>query len=144
MTVPDLLSAVLILPIGYFVDHFGQKSWLFMLCGLVIGTSHVVLGFIKIATLVPCLVALGFASAITAIFSSAVPVLVHCDQMATGYDILASAYKLAFVVFPLIVAKLMTIDPAVYTYTEIFFPTVGYMGFLLSVWIKLLGRNSLD
>ncbi|KAG0329393.1 hypothetical protein BGZ99_002104 [Dissophora globulifera] len=141
MTVPDLLSAVLILPIGYFVDHFGKKSWLFMLCGLIIGTSHAVLGLVKIPTPVPCLIALGFASAITAIFSSAVPVLVRNDQLATGYGLLASAYNLAFVVFPLIVAKLMTVDPAVYRYTEIFFSSVGFLGFLLSVWIKLLDRN---
>ncbi|KAG0078043.1 hypothetical protein BGZ92_001647, partial [Podila epicladia] len=26
MTVPDLLSAILVLPVGYFVDHYGQKS----------------------------------------------------------------------------------------------------------------------
>ncbi|KAG0281600.1 hypothetical protein BGZ96_001072 [Linnemannia gamsii] len=84
MTVPDLLSAILVLPIGYFVDHYGQKSWLFMLCGLIIGSSHFVLGIIPIPSPVPALAALGIASAIGAIFTSAIPALVKPYQMATA------------------------------------------------------------
>lgn len=84
MTVPDLLSAVLVLPVGYFVDHYGQKSWLFMLCGLVIGFAHSVLGLVNIATPVPALMALGISSAIGAIFTSAIPVLVKSHQIATA------------------------------------------------------------
>ena len=84
MTIPDLLAAVLILPIGYFVDRYGQKSLLFILCGLIVGTSHVFLGLVKIRNPFPFLVALGISSSIAAIFSSAVPALVRSDQMATG------------------------------------------------------------
>jgi len=84
MTVPDLLSAILVLPVGYFVDHYGQKSWLFMLCGLVIGVSHSVLGLVPISTPVPALLALGVASAIGALFTSAIPVLVKSHQIATA------------------------------------------------------------
>ncbi|CAO3571970.1 unnamed protein product [Mortierella alpina] len=145
MTVPDLLSALLVLPVGYFVDHFGQKSWLFMLCGLIIASSHAVLGLFRIPTPIPCLVALGISSSITAIFGSAVPALVRTEQLATAYGIMASSYNLAFVVFPMIVAKLMTVDPTVYTYVEIFFSCMGCSGFLLAVWLKILNRHgSLD
>ena len=84
MTVPDLLSAVLVIPVGYFVDHFGQKSWLFMLCGLMIGSSHAVMGLLRIPTPIPCLIVLGVTSAITAMFSSAVPALVRTEQLATA------------------------------------------------------------
>ncbi|KAG0371816.1 hypothetical protein BGX24_001123, partial [Mortierella sp. AD032] len=112
MTVPDLLSAILVLPVGFFVDHYGQKSWLFMLCGLIIGSSHFVLGTIPIPSPVPALVALGISSAIGAIFTSAIPALVKPYQIATAYGISTSAMNLAFTVFPLIVARLMTVDPA--------------------------------
>ncbi|KAF9204241.1 hypothetical protein BGZ49_005554 [Haplosporangium sp. Z 27] len=84
MTVPDLLSAILVLPIGFFVDHYGQKSWLFMLCGLTIGFSHFVLGLIRIPTPVPVLMALGIASAIGATITSAIPILVKNHQIATA------------------------------------------------------------
>ncbi|KAI7828709.1 major facilitator superfamily domain-containing protein [Gamsiella multidivaricata] len=84
MTVPDLLSAVLVLPVGYFVDHYGQKSWLFMLCGLIIGFSHFVLGLIPISSPVPALMALGISSAIGAIITSAIPILVKSHQIATA------------------------------------------------------------
>ncbi|KAF9097669.1 hypothetical protein BGX23_008243 [Mortierella sp. AD031] len=84
MTVPDLLSALLVLPVGYFVDHYGQKSWLFMLCGLIIGSSHFVLGIIPIPSPIPALVALGIATAIGAIFTSAIPTLVKKHQIATA------------------------------------------------------------
>lgn len=84
MTVPDLLSAVLVLPIGFFVDHYGMKSWLFMLSGLIIGSCHFVLGLIPIPTPVPALMALGIASAIGATITSAIPVLVKSDQIATA------------------------------------------------------------
>ncbi|KAG0049169.1 hypothetical protein BGZ83_005995 [Gryganskiella cystojenkinii] len=138
MTVPDLLSAILVLPVGYFVDHYGKKSWLFMLCGLVIGGSHTVLGLAPISTPVPALMALGISSAIGAIFTSAIPVLVRGRQIATAYGISTSAMNLAFTVFPLIVAKLMTVDPNVYTYVEIFFALCGYLGFLLAVRLRWL------
>ncbi|KAG0339301.1 hypothetical protein BG000_002382, partial [Podila horticola] len=140
MTVPDLLSAVLVLPVGYFVDHYGQKSWLFMLCGLVIGFAHSVLGLVNIATPVPALMALGISSAIGAIFTSAIPVLVKSHQIATAYGISTSAMNMAFTMFPLIVAKLMTVDPSVYTYVEVFFASCGFGGFLLAVRLKCLDR----
>ncbi|KAF9962677.1 hypothetical protein BGZ70_007998 [Mortierella alpina] len=145
MTVPDLLSALLVLPAGYFVDHFGQKSWLFMLCGLIVGSSHAVLGLLRIPTPIPCLVALGVSSSVMAIFGSAVPALVRTEQLATAYGIMASSYNLAFVMFPMIVAKLMTVDPTVYTDVEIFFSCMGFLGFMLAVCLKLLNRHgSLD
>ncbi|KAG9068874.1 hypothetical protein KI688_011163 [Linnemannia hyalina] len=84
MTIPDLLAGVLILPVGWFVDHYGQKSWLFILCGLITGTAHVFLGVVKIKDPFPFLISLGVSSAIGAIFSSAVPVLVRSDQTATA------------------------------------------------------------
>ncbi|KAF9931031.1 hypothetical protein FBU30_010947 [Linnemannia zychae] len=84
MTVPDLLSAILVLPVGYFVDHYGQKSWLFMMCGLTIGFSHFVLGIIPIPSPVPALIALGVATAIGAVFNSAIPALVKPYQIATA------------------------------------------------------------
>ncbi|KAF9437344.1 hypothetical protein BGZ76_001110 [Entomortierella beljakovae] len=138
MTVPDLLSALLVLPIGFFVDHYGLKSWLFMLCGLILGCSHFVLGLFTIPTPVPALVALGIAAAIGATITSAVPVLVKSHQIATAYGILSSAMNLAFTTFPLIVAKFMTIDPSTYTYVEIFFSCCGFGGFLLAVRLRCL------
>lgn len=84
MTIPDLLAGILILPVGWFVDHYGQKSWLFILCGLITGTAHVFLGLVKIKDPFLFLISLGVSSAIGAIFSSAVPVLVRSDQMATA------------------------------------------------------------
>ncbi|GJJ77837.1 hypothetical protein EMPS_10196 [Entomortierella parvispora] len=138
MTVPDLLSAILVLPVGYFVDHYGQKSWLFMLCGLIIGGSHTVLGLVPISTPVPALLALGVASAIGALFTSAIPVLVKSHQIATAYGISSSAMNLAFTLFPLIVAKLMTVDPSVYTYVEVFFALCGFFGFLLAARLRSL------
>ncbi|KAF9332285.1 hypothetical protein BG006_004826 [Podila minutissima] len=140
MTVPDLLSAILVLPVGYFVDHYGQKSWLFMLCGLIIGFAHSILGLVSIATPVPALMALGISSAIGALFTSAIPVLVKSHQIATAYGISSSAMNMAFTLFPLIVAKLMTVDPSVYTYVEVFFASCGFGGFLLAVRLKCLDR----
>lgn len=54
---------------------------------------------------------------------------------------MASSYNLAFVVFPMIVAKLMTVDPTVYTHVEIFFSSMGFFGFLLAICLKLLNRD---
>ncbi|KAG0006397.1 hypothetical protein BGZ65_008498 [Modicella reniformis] len=141
MTVPDLLSSILVLPVGYFVDHYGQKSWLFMLCGLIIGFSHFTLGLIPISTPVPALMALGVASAIGAIITSAIPNLVKSHQIASAYGISVSAINLAFTVFPLLVAKLMTIDPSVYTYVEIFFSCCGLGGFFLAVRLRCLDTH---
>lgn len=41
----------------------------------------------------------------------------------------------------MVVAKLMTDDPTVYTYTEIFFASIGFFGAMLAVWLKLRDRD---
>ncbi|KAF9181968.1 hypothetical protein BGZ51_005045 [Haplosporangium sp. Z 767] len=140
MTVPDILSAVLVLPVGYFVDHYGQKSWLFLLCALIIGLSHCVLAVVPISSPVPALMALGVASAIGAIFNSAIPALVRKDQIATAYGILSSSMNAAFSLFPLIVARLLVIDPS-YTYAELFFSACGATGFIMTIKLRSLDRH---
>jgi len=82
-TVPDLLAAVLVIPFGYFADHYGQKSWLFMLTGLLIGSAHVALGLFHLATPVPALTLLGIATAIMSLYQSAIPTLVKEEQIST-------------------------------------------------------------
>ncbi|KAG0264164.1 hypothetical protein BG011_007318 [Mortierella polycephala] len=140
MTVPDILSAVLVLPVGYFVDHYGQKSWLFLLCALIISLSHCVLAVAPISSPVPALMALGVASAIGAIFNSVIPALVRRDQIATAYGILSSSMNAAFSLFPLIVARLLVIDPS-YTYAELFFSACGAMGFIMAIKLRSLDRH---
>lgn len=46
--------------------------------------------------------------------------------------------NLAFTVFPLIVARLMTVDLSVYTYVEVFFSCCGFLGFLLAIRLRCL------
>lgn len=82
-TVPDLLAAILVIPFGYFADHYGQKSWLFLVTGLLIGSAHVALGLFRLATPIPALVLLGIATAIMSLFQSAIPTLVTEEQIAT-------------------------------------------------------------
>ncbi|KAG0327318.1 hypothetical protein BG004_002789, partial [Podila humilis] len=131
-TVPDLLAAILVIPFGYFVDHYGQKSWLFMLSGLLAGSSHVALGLFRIPSPVPALITLGISMAIQALFQSVLPKLVSEDQLATVFGLYISGMNFMLVVIPMIVAKLMTIDPNTYTYVEIMFVSIGYFGFGLA------------
>ncbi|KAG0098036.1 hypothetical protein BGZ93_001328 [Podila epicladia] len=140
-TVPDLLAAVLVIPFGYFADHYGQKSWLFMVTGLLIGSAHVALGLFRLATPIPALVLLGIATAIMSLFQSAIPTLVTEEQIATVFGLYISGINFVLVVIPLIVAKLMTLDPATYTHVEIMFASIGFFGFTLAVWLKCLDKN---
>ncbi|KAI9231226.1 MAG: major facilitator superfamily domain-containing protein, partial [Podila humilis] len=134
-TVPDLLAAVLVIPFGYFVDNYGHKSWLFMLTGLLIGSAHVALGLFRLATPIPALTLLGIATAINSLFQSAIPTLVAEEQIATVFGLYTSGINLVLVVVPLIVAKLMTLDPTTYTHVEIMFASIGFFGFILAVWL---------
>ncbi|KAF9302477.1 hypothetical protein BGZ74_005282, partial [Mortierella antarctica] len=140
-TVPDLLAAILVIPFGYFADHYGQKSWLFLVTGLLIGSAHVALGLFRLATPIPALVLLGIATAIMSLFQSAIPTLVTEEQIATVFGLYISGINFVLVVVPLIVAKLMTLDPATYTHVEIMFASIGFFGFTLAVWLKCLDKN---
>ncbi|KAG0250522.1 hypothetical protein DFQ27_009375 [Actinomortierella ambigua] len=141
MTVPDLLSSVLVLPFGFFVDYFGQKTWLFMITGLMIGIPHLTLGVFSPPSPIPALMALGVASAIGALFTSVIPALVKENQIAQAYGMTSSIINLAFTILPLIVAWLMTIDPTVYTYVEILFACCGFTGFILAIRLKWLDKD---
>lgn len=52
-----------------------------------------------------------------------------------------SGINFVLVVVPLIVAKLMTLDPTTYTHVEIMFASIGFFGFALAVWLKCLDKN---
>jgi hypothetical protein len=66
------------------------------------------------------------------------PVFFLCYYTTKFSGISTSAMNLAFSVFPLIVARLMTVDPTVYTYVEVFFSCCGFFGFLLAVRLRCL------
>ncbi|KAG0232106.1 hypothetical protein BGW42_008399 [Actinomortierella wolfii] len=141
MTVPDLLAAALVIPVGIFAGLFGQKTWLFMISCLMIGIAHMTLGLLHPSTPVPALMTIGVSAAINALYTSVFPLIVKEHQIAQAYGIATAGMNLAFTIFPLIVARLMTIDPTVYTYVEIFFMCCGYTGFLLAVRLKFLDKE---
>ncbi|KAF9976880.1 hypothetical protein BGZ73_007588 [Actinomortierella ambigua] len=112
-----------------------------MITGLLVGFSHLTLGIFHPPSPIPALMALGVSSAIGALLTSVIPALVKERQIAQAYGMSTSAINLAFTIFPLVVAKLMTIDPTVYTYVEIFFASCGFMGFILAVRLKWLDKD---
>ncbi|KAI9341945.1 major facilitator superfamily domain-containing protein [Obelidium mucronatum] len=142
MAIPDIISAILVPFVGTFVDKFGRRSMVLLVCGVSMAIVHLVLGFVSVEILtspIPALAVLGFSYSLLLTFWPCIPLVVPEKRVATAFGLATSAQNLALTVFPLIVAWLVNTDPT-YRLTEFFFFSVSVLGSLVCVWMHWYDR----
>ncbi|KAI8812456.1 major facilitator superfamily domain-containing protein [Cladochytrium replicatum] len=150
MGIPDTMSAVLVPFGGLFVDYFGHRTKVLGLCGLLMITTHMILGFGTPATVpspIPALLLLGLAYCLILTFWPCIPLIVHPTYLATAYGLTTSALNASLTIFPLWVAYLVEHDPTYFT-TEMFFVKCSLVGILACILLyfvnKLYNGNVLE
>ncbi|KAJ3227622.1 hypothetical protein HK099_001129 [Clydaea vesicula] len=127
MAVPDTISAVLVPFVGTFVDKFGHRNKVLILCGVIMGVVHYILGTATIESLstpVPCLV-------------------VQEDTLATALGIATATSNASWTIFPIIVASLITRDPTYYL-VEMFFVGCCVLGIICCLILYYVDKKYHD
>ncbi|KAJ3335533.1 hypothetical protein HDU93_005109 [Gonapodya sp. JEL0774] len=146
MGIPDTISALLAAPAGLLVDTVGHRAELLVLCGLVISSVHLVLASVPVpassagadswmSSPIPVLVVLGMAYCLLITVWACVPIVVSKKGVGTAFGLATSLLNATLTLFPLLVARLVTMDPT-FTLVEHMFATCGAMGamFALFMW----------
>ncbi|KAJ3382290.1 hypothetical protein HDU92_004858 [Lobulomyces angularis] len=143
MAVPDTISAVLVPFVGTFVDKFGHRNKVLILCGVIMGVVHYILGTATIESLstpVPCL---GFAYCLLLTFWPCISLVVQEDTLATALGIATATSNASWTIFPIIVASLITRDPTYYL-VEMFFVGCCVLGIICCLILYYVDKKYHD
>ncbi|KAJ3410766.1 hypothetical protein HDV05_003268 [Chytridiales sp. JEL 0842] len=137
MSIPDFVSAILVPFAGTFVDLFGRRVKVLLVCGLLMTFFHAMMISASVATLsspIPLLLLLGGCYSLLLTFWPCIPVVVTENSLATAFGLATSAQNLSLTIFPIFVAALVTGDPT-YKNAEMFFTFMSSLGVLVCLWM---------
>lgn len=143
MAIPDTLSAVFVPVVGIFVDKYGHRCKISILCGVMMALIHYYFAYAtaESPSPIPFLVGLGFSYAMLLIFWPSIPLVVHESKLSTAFGFQASALNGSLAIVPIFVAILLNADPT-YTLVELFFCFSCALGVVLSIYLYLLDSQN--
>ncbi|TPX36637.1 hypothetical protein SmJEL517_g01304 [Synchytrium microbalum] len=142
MSIPDIVSSVGSPVAGIMLDHFGHRSTVLPISGLILLITHTLFAF----TMVSPMVSMTLMGIAYSVFASGlwpcVPYLVARHQIATAYGFVTMALNMSLFLFPLVVAQIRTID-ANWVNVELFFIALSSAAVAVSLLLCILDyRNS--
>ena len=143
MAIPDTLSAVFVPLVGIFVDKYGHRCKVSILCGVMMTVIHYYFAYATASSPspIPFLIGLGFSYAMLLIFWPSIPLVVEESKLSTAFGFQASALNASLAVVPIFVAILLNTDPT-YTLVELFFCFICGLGVLLSIYLYRLDAQN--
>ncbi|KAI8833738.1 major facilitator superfamily domain-containing protein [Chytridium lagenaria] len=129
MALPDVISAVLVPFCGTFVDRYGRRVKVLILCGSLIAFVHLVL-------------VLGFSYSLLLTFWPCIPLVVDEKNLATAFGVATATQNASLVLFPIIVAALVNADKTFFL-TEMFFVFCSSVGVAACVWLYYVDKTQL-
>ncbi|KAJ3300072.1 hypothetical protein HK104_004794 [Borealophlyctis nickersoniae] len=160
MSIPDTMSALLVPACGIFVDRYGHRASLLILCSLVIAAVHLTLGLTMINPVFP-LILLGLSYSIygVAIWPSIATIIQHEEDLirerqaavsdsedgelmddprllGTAYGLSTSALNTALTIMPLMAARIRVVGGS-FLPVELFFVGLALAGAVASIvlWV---------
>ncbi|KAJ3361622.1 hypothetical protein HDU91_003831 [Kappamyces sp. JEL0680] len=155
-SIPDLISFFIVPCFGYIIDTWGHRiSWL-LVCSLMIGTSHMVMGLSRVSP-VPSMIMLGLAYAIYGVVlwpSIATAVQYHEKELqeeseegadapppvkllGTAFGLSVSFLNTALTAIPLIAAQIR-IQSQTFIAVELFYSSLAFLGFVSSLILMVV------
>jgi nitrate/nitrite transporter NarK len=134
MSIPDTLSAIFVPFCGLFVDLYGHRCKVMIVCGLIMTSVHLFFATSTVSSPspIPALVFLGLSYALLLTFWPAMALIVPEHKLSTAFGIGTSLLNATLAFTPVIVAFTLQMDQS-YTTTESFFVFVCFIGFICSI-----------
>lgn len=146
MAIPDIISAVLVPFCGTYVDKYGRRCKILILCGFLMGAVHSTFTFASSANIyspLPLLAVLGFSYALLLTFWPCIPLVVQEKSLATAFGIATAIQNASLTIIPVVVAALINADPS-YRLVEIFFSALSFLGVALTIWLDVYDYRCLN
>ncbi|KAJ3160945.1 hypothetical protein HDU86_008308 [Geranomyces michiganensis] len=141
MSIPDLLSSVGTPLCGLFIDRFGYRATLLPVTGLLLLTSHALMGWTTLTPIVPMVIlGIGYSMFASALWTC-IPYLVGPHQLATSYGLLSTSLNLTLTILPLVVAKIRSTFPDSFVPVEAFFIGIACVAIFLSIGLCIVDER---
>jgi MFS family permease len=127
---------------GLFVDKRGMRGLVMITGSLLLFPAHLMLGLTGVHPAVPFLLMGISFSLVPAALWPAVPILIRERYLGTAYGLIGWIQNIGLALFPWIGGKL--VDAAGgndYTYMQIMFASLGFVGLLFSFLLKAADRR---
>ncbi|MCK4236059.1 MAG: MFS transporter, partial [Candidatus Krumholzibacteria bacterium] len=126
---------------GLLVDRKGRRGTIMILGSLLIVPAHLVLGLTMMHPAVPfTLLGISF-SLVPAAMWPAVPILIRERYLGTAYGLIGWIQNIGLAAFPWLAGRLVDFSGGDYTYMQIMFASLGFVGLLFSLLLLRADRT---
>jgi nitrate/nitrite transporter NarK len=125
---------------GALIDVIGKRATIMIIGSLAMIPCHISMGYTNIPPIIP-MVVLGLSfSLVPAALWPSVPLMVKDNQLGTAYGVISMVQNIGLALFPFLAGRIRDITGS-YKPTMIMFSSLGVLGVIFAVWLKILERK---
>jgi len=126
---------------GYLVDRFGKRATMMILGALLLVPVHLSLALTYFPP-APAMIVLGISfSLVPAAIWPTVPLLVEEKRLGTAFGLMTLIQNIGLTTFPWLAGKITDLSSGNYTNAMIMFASLGFLGLLFSLLLKLSAKK---
>ena len=137
-----ITGSIIFTPIfGFLVDRFGKRATMMIIGALLLVPVHLSLGLTYLPPAIAMIV-LGISfSLVPAAIWPTVPLLVEEKRLGTAFGLMTLIQNIGLTSFPWLAGKITDLSGGNYTNTLIMFASLGLLGLIFSLLLKLSARK---
>jgi MFS family permease len=122
---------------GFLVDKFGKRATMIIIGSILLVPAHALLGLTSLHPAV-AMVMLGFSfSLVPAALWPTIPLIIEDKRLGTAFGLMTLLQNIGMTAVPWLAGKITDISRGNYTYTMIMFASLGFIGLIFSLLLKI-------
>ncbi len=122
---------------GFLVDKFGKRATMMIIGSILLVPAHALLGLTSLHPAVS-MVMLGFSfSLVPAALWPTIPLIIEEERLGTAFGLMTLLQNIGMTAVPWLAGKITDISGGDYTYTMIMFASLGFVGLIFSLLLKI-------
>ncbi|MGB3861836.1 MAG: MFS transporter [Candidatus Aminicenantaceae bacterium] len=122
---------------GFLVDKFGKRATMMIFGSILLVPAHALLGLTSLHPAVS-MVMLGFSfSLVPAALWPTIPLIIEEKRLGTAFGLMTLLQNIGMTAVPWLAGKITDISGGDYTYTMIMFASLGFVGLIFSLLLKI-------
>jgi MFS family permease len=122
---------------GFLVDKFGKRATMIIIGSILLVPAHALLALTSLHPAVS-MVMLGFSfSLVPAALWPTIPLIIEEERLGTAFGMMTLLQNIGMTAVPWLAGKITDISGGDYTYTMIMFASLGFVGLIFSLLLKI-------
>ena len=122
---------------GFLVDKFGKRATMMIFGSILLVPAHALLGLTSLHPAIS-MVMLGFSfSLVPAALWPTIPLIIEDRRLGTAFGLMTLLQNIGMTAVPWLAGKITDISGGNYTYTMIMFASLGFVGLIFSLLLKI-------